>query len=369
MELPHNLEQAWLRQLHLEYESICRDYRLVLPFPVLALSDGIQTLGSWSQSTRCLRISRYLIQTHSWSVVVQVLKHEIAHQWAAELSGALGRPHDDEFLRCCERLGVLPPFRRARLAICDLEAAEALFTSRGRQDYRVGRIRKLLALSESSHIHEAEAAVAKAHQLMQKYQIEAGVALSDEPFCSVLIDRKKKRIGRYQHHICRILSDFFFVRCIILPLYDARRDEVFRVIELLGSRTNVAIGEYCYRFLENQLAILWRAYKSSGAAAGQKNSYFLGVLQGVYANLQANRGSRNGGGNSAQSQALLVTAGDRLDNYVAARYPRLVRRKGKGLVVDSESYSTGLVDGRKLRLSKGVTKTENSVRLLLENTD
>ncbi|MEQ9318206.1 MAG: DUF2786 domain-containing protein, partial [Polyangiaceae bacterium] len=53
--------------------------------PVMRLVDGAARLGAWDRHTRCIELSRSLVMGHSWGAVVEVLKHELAHQYAHEV--------------------------------------------------------------------------------------------------------------------------------------------------------------------------------------------------------------------------------------------------------------------------------------------
>jgi hypothetical protein len=44
-------------------------------------------LGRWIESTRTLEISRPLVLEQPWGIVVEVLKHEMAHQYVSEVLG------------------------------------------------------------------------------------------------------------------------------------------------------------------------------------------------------------------------------------------------------------------------------------------
>jgi predicted SprT family Zn-dependent metalloprotease len=354
------LERRWLHQLHIEYATICRDYRLTLASPIIELSDAARTLGSWCAVSRRLTISRELICNHSWAVVVQVLKHEVAHQLAHESACTAGRPHDEHFQRCCETLGVLPEFRRATLRWDRPEMWCDAFALNKESDHRVEKVRKILALSASTNSHEAAVAMGKAQLLITKYQLEGLEKGDQSEFRSVIIVQKRKRIPRYQHVICRILSDFFFVRCIVLPLYDAPQNEVFRVIELLGTRSNVAIADYCFRFLEGQLSWLWAKYRKekSETRGTNKNSYYLGVLEGFHQKII--QSARDRGTDEVRQEniaALLVVAERALEKYVDGRYPQLVRRKSGRLFLDKECYRQGIIDGEQLQFRHGLGTT------------
>ncbi len=152
----------------------------------------------------------------------------------------------------------------------------------------MAKVEKLLALSQSSNEHEAALAMQKANDLIEKYHIQELGFDQEYRYGFGIIDRKRKRIESYQRRICTILHDFFFVRVVLSSLYDPLCNDTYKTIELLGTKENVAIAEYCYHFLENRLASLWSLNRKrfKGTTRTEKNSYYLGLLRGFYQKLQ-----------------------------------------------------------------------------------
>lgn len=358
------MEKEWLRQLHIEFEDICQSYGIGLRSPIFEISGGRKELGSWCADSRRLRISRHLIVNYPWSVTLQVLKHEMAHQLCNEIFCETASPHGAPFARACELLGVLPEYRRSTIII-ETMVADLSGPASSQGQKCVDRVKKLLALAESSNEHEAGLAMQKANELITRYHLADLQTVTEHRYGSCIIDRKKKRIERYQNHICHILGEFFFVRSIILPLYDPQRDDTYRTIELLGTPENVAIAEYCYYFLENHLAMLWRNKKmaSAGQLRAKKNSYYLGILRGFYLKLEAQRAHVESGGESRAALGELVVAEDRrLKEHVGMRYPQLRKAYSKRATVNSQIYEEGIKAGKTLSFNHGVDSPDNAVR-------
>ena len=124
-------------------------FRGALRPPVLTLVDG-RRLGFWQRDTRTLALGRGLVADASWPVVVEVLKHEMAHQYVDEVLGITDEtPHGPAFRQVCERIGADP--RAAGRPAADEEPAA------------IRKVRKLLALAQSANRNEAEAAARAAH--------------------------------------------------------------------------------------------------------------------------------------------------------------------------------------------------------------
>ncbi len=196
----------------------------------------------------------------------------------------------------------------------------------------------------------------KANELIEKYNLSFFAAGESREFGYAIINRKRKRIESYQKHIVRILQDFFFVRVIMSSLYDPITDQRYKTIELLGAKENVAIGEYCYFFLENKLVSLWtfNRQKFKGNARTEKNSYYLGLLTGFYNKLADQQGKVMEKPADINTKALILTAETELDNYVSGRFPRLEKVSRRTAKIYKNTYNDGVATGKTITLAKGV---------------
>lgn len=350
----------WLAQLQLEYDEICLNYRILMQPPVFEITAGSRQLGSWRRDSRCIAVSRELIELQSWNVVLQVLKHEMAHQYCDEVEGSTSAAvHGEIFQRACERLGVLPEYRNPAVVTEDmLEAIKLQGDDKSRSARVFAKVEKLLALGGSSHIHEAELALEKARQLIEKYQLEALAGKVAGAYQVLVINTHKKQIATYRRYICRILKDFFGVRVVLSSTYDAKADTSYKTIELLGTSENVRVGEYCYYFLENQLECLWKVHRSRSKASGRtsKNSFYIGVVLGFYKKLEAGNSTADAtaGVKNKGYGELLVMEEQRLDRFLHMHFPRLRKTSSRRTAIDSRSYNEGIEAGRAMNFTKGL---------------
>ena len=362
------LQHLWLRQLQLEFEDVCMMYDLPLRSPVFEISDAKKELGAWCANTRTLRISRHLIINYSWSVTMQVLKHEMAHQLCSEKFRTEGAPHGEVFQQACELLGVLPEYRRSGTAVAEMveqAAGGSKISARGREC--IARVEKLLALSLSSNEHEAALAMQKANDLIEKYHIQELGIEQEYRYGFGVIDRKRKRIESYQRRICTILHDFFFVRVVLASLYDPLRSDTYKTIELLGTKENVTIAEYCYHFLENRLASLWslNRHRFKGSARTEKNSYYLGLLRGFYQKLQEQKNKKENICIDPQLGDLVVAEERRLEQFVGMRFPRLRKASKSGVKVYRGTYDEGVETGKTITFAEGLASKDKAFGGLL----
>src|SRR5437588_8774831 len=158
------LERAALHAILRTWEDLNGAlFRFQLRRPAVMLVDSNARLGLWHGGLRVIEIARSLLLDHGWGVLVEVLKHEMAHQYVDEI---LGQPddamHGAAFRRVCEERGI----------DASASGAPSLNDTSSADQHVLERIAKLLALAESSNEHEAQAAMSAAQRLMLKYNID-----------------------------------------------------------------------------------------------------------------------------------------------------------------------------------------------------
>ncbi|MEA2083640.1 MAG: DUF2786 domain-containing protein [Thermodesulfobacteriota bacterium] len=362
--------RMWVTQLYQEYDSIIWRHRIDLKKPVIELVNSKCSWGYWKNKPRTIGLSVTLIKKHSWDVVINVLKHEMAHQIVNEqFKGNEG--HGPIFQKACRLIGVPEEFSKATgdipHRIPDLHESERCSWN----NKTLEKVRKLMALAESRNEHEAFLAMKKVNELIKKYNLKRIEENTKADYVYKIINHKKKRIENYQRHICSILMDYYFVEIVFSELFDAKSGNIHKTIELFGTVENVIMAEYVYFFLLNRLEALWKSYKSSNNIPGSmKKSYRLGVLQGFREKLNTLNAKRHDRKNPAsdgnKSISALVCAGDSmLTNFISMRFPRLRKYSSRAARIDKCTYEAGIDDGKQLNLRKGIIRKDgNKGRLL-----
>lgn len=372
-----------------------------MPIPLLVIAEGKSRAGSWQAepSPGVLQVAAWLVREHSWDVVLEVLKHEMSHQLVDQIMDRRGEPpHGPVFQKACRRLGVHPQFRRAKSEIPRLlfGGAKELSSS----SPIVVKIEKLLALAGSANEYESTLAMTKAGDLMRRHNLErlaaklaagpAGECGGNRVGSAVGMDYdylviNTGRLRRLPHHryLAALLQSFFYVNTLSYSLYEPTQDRKLQVLELLGTRENLAVAEYVYHFLERLLPRLWRRYQQANHATGkEKNSYYIGVLNGFREKLQqqekvvsnrdltvARDAALAADTNPAAADSTcsgLVCAGDQgLQDFLNTRFPHIRKISGKGSRLYQATYRAGQADGRKIVIHKGIHHQEgNRGRLL-----
>ncbi len=354
----------WARQLLKEHSSICWQYGLKLSRPAIEITDISSCWGRWREAPATITIVTGLILNKPWNVVLNVLKHEMAHQLVSEeLAGKPG--HGKDFRKACRMLGLAAPFCKASGDLPETYAASA-----GIKMVETGRvlekIRKLLALGDSANEHESLLAIRKAGQLMEKHKLDERSALAAEGCTGVLINLKRKRLESYHRAICSILQEHFQVEIVIMPLYNASKLTTYKNIDIMGRSENVEVAEYVFNFLLDRLSILWQERKRSDRCRHRtgRNSYWLGVLNGFREALQQepppNKVAGKPTDQTGKRANLTVTGRDHLlRSFVKERHPKLRGGRNRKIRVDNTIFAAGVQAGRLLKLRQGIKEKKN----------
>lgn len=360
------LRRAWTLQCYKEHENICWKCRIDISTPVIEIVEAKSYWGYWHHNlgSGTIKLSLNLINEHSWDVVINILKHEMAHQIVTELfDGKNG--HGELFQRACQLIGVPDEFCGAHgdlpRIIEDLKEEE--INSENRKILK--KVKKLLSLAQSKNEHEATLAMQKVNDLIKKYNIERVALNKRSKYVYKIINHKKKRIENYQRNICSILMNYFFVEIVYSYLYDAQSNETYRTIEILGTIENVLMAEYVYFFLLNQLNFLWSDHQlKTGISNREKRSYWLGVIEGFREKLKQMEEKQhildiNNNDSRQETTGALICAEDKmLSNFKNIRFPRLYKYRSKAVSIYCETYKYGVNDGRHLTLHKGLTQKD-----------
>lgn len=343
--LSAELEAAALREIARAWHNLNGNaFRFALKPPLFELRDGEQRLGHWSLAYRTIALSRRLVFGEPWGSVLEVLKHEMAHQYAHEVLRATDEvAHGPAFRSVCERMGV-------DAAASGMPApGEAPGGVENEQSRVLRRVAHLLALAESSNQHEAEAAMKAARRLMLRHNLDAASAGREGGHYAFRhLGRPTGRIQEHERVLAAILAEHFFVEAIWVPAYRAAEGKRGSVLEVCGSDTNLELAAYVYDFVLRSAEACWREHKRERklGSNAERGAFLAGLTRGFDEKLRE--------GERANANEGLVWVGDpHLGSYFRRRHPyvRHVRYQGKG---PSEAFSEGRERGRKLVLHRPV---------------
>jgi hypothetical protein len=340
-KLGAELEAALVRELMTAYQTLnYSHFRRKLKPAAIELSDAVSRLGRWVSDARAIEISRPLVLQHPWAIVIEVLKHEMAHQYVYEVLGVADEAaHGPAFREVCERLGIDATASGMPAAAAGAGPDEA-------EQRILERISRLLALAESSNVHEAQAAMGAAQRLMLKYNLDVARARAAREYRFRHLGTPSGRVGESERIVGGILAKHFFVEAIWVPVYlplDGKRGSV---LEICGTHANLEMGAYVHAFLHHTAEHLWLDHKRTHRVQGNKErrTYLAGVMLGFLEKLNAERKA------SAEQGLVWVQDAD-LDGYYRRRHPHVqhVRHAGNQRTA---AHAHGREAGRRIVLHR-----------------
>ena len=361
--MQHDLERRILYGLAQEWELalwvLPARQRALLKKPFFSLRDLKATWGSWSGVRREICLNRQLPLYHSWDSVREVLLHEMAHQFAEEVMGAHAESaHGPGFKEACKLLRANPrasgngsPLDK-RLAGPDGDAADPV----------IRRARKLMALAQSRNTFEAEAAMAKCHALLSKYQRRWMGEDREAPYVSAFVGRPALRHPKEDYILARLIQEFYFIQGIWVPAFVLAKNKTGRVLEISGRAENVRMARYVFDFVKNHIQVQWTVYKKERKLKGRLRAAFAaGLVKGFHDKLTRQKRPVRG----HAPMALIPHDDPLLRKYMAYRYPRVRRTMKPGAYRDERVWNDGKVLGENLILAKGIEEKAKTVSALL----
>jgi len=352
----HGLASEWETALWVLDPSHARLMRK----PMFSLGDMKNGWGYWSNNRREIRISRNLVFHYSWDDVREVLLHEMAHQFADEvLSACDEKSHGPAFQKACELLRANPKASGQYSPLSQRIKGETV----NAKDRMMLRVKKLMALAESQNRHEAEAAMAKVHELVAKYNLELMERKKDRSFLSVFLGKPALRHPREDYYLGSLLQDFYFVQGMWVSAYVLEKGKMGRVLEITGTARNINLAGYVHDFVRHFVDSQWNQYNRDRRLNRLRRTDFaVGIMEGFRSKLAGKRIREQ---KQQPGRMLLNIEDPLLSGHMAYRYPRTVRFRPRVSSEDRRVVNDGMEIGRKLVISKGITETAKGKRLLI----
>ena len=347
------LERRILHGLICEWESalliLKPAQRQRIRRPLFAIRDLKAQWGNWSAHNREICLSRQLVHHYSWDSIRDVLLHEMAHQIAQEIFGAPAETaHGPAFKQACQMLRINHYASADYTPLRDRLRQDASYQN----DKRLLRIKKLLALAESKNLFEAEAAMAKAHELIAKYNLELNQQNGDRQFISVFIGSPALRHHREDYHLANLLLDFYMIRGIWVMAYVIAKGKMGRVLEISGTLQNVKIAEYVHDFIRRFIDAQWLKYNHQKELnRHRKTDFSVGIIEGFRDKLQSNTTADR---EKKEIYAIIKTGDPLLKRYFNFKYPHTASVKTSASRQDVGVLRDGKKIGKKLVIAKGI---------------
>ena len=353
----------------LQYEWDCIIYRLPhslqqrIKRPVIALNAELSCWGRWQKAPRRLiELKTELLLSHPWYAVLEVFRHEIAHQIVDEGFPDLQEPpHGPKFRKVCFKLGTNPA---ASGNYPPLD--ERIFSDEedglSEESKLVVKVRKLLALSQSANEHEAEQALLKARELTEKYELSIDETQSTEEFYAVSIGKPVSRRDIIQVIISNILQDFYQVLVIWTNVPNLHTGKSQKVLMLHGTKSNLKIAAYAYDCIMRQIDQAWDRLlgtdpppKKTGYTG--KRDFSIGLLDGFRKALEKHQPE-------PEVQALVLQRRIPLENFFYRLYPSIRKSSSREVHCDKTLVEAGEKVGRTIVLHPGLERESNQPKQL-----
>lgn len=341
-ELNVELESLALRAVREEHRHL--NYRLFgdqLACPRFTTGNGVTRLGQWDAGSKTLEISKVLLLEYDWGTLLEVLKHEMAHQYVDEVLGIdTQAAHGPAFRHVCKERSI---DSRANGLPAEGDSPDSV------QSGALRKIGGLLSLAASANENEAQAAMNAAQRLMLRYNLEsAGEAMSEEQLCFRQLGSPTGRVFEPARILALILGEHFFVEGIWVPVWRVSVGKRGHVLEICGKQSNVEIAEYAFDFLNRTSERLWAEHKVSAQIRSNRErlSFTAGVMSGFHDKLNRQRKHHEGQG--------LVWLGDpTVAAYFKQRHPR-ARYTRTSSSQNAPAHAAGKAAGSKIVIHRAV---------------
>ncbi len=346
-------ESAVTRELLKEWKGYNQTYfKGVMRAPTIELSATEGRLGRWNGRVRAIEISRQMVLDRPWGVVLEVLKHEMAHQYVSEILRETDETaHGPSFQRVCARLGIDATATGLPGAVKDKGAHEG-------EQRILQRIARLLALAQSSNVHEAEAAMNEAQRLMLKYNLEVAPQSGAKDYGVRHLGTPSGRINESQRLVAMILGTHFFVEVIWVKSYMPQEDLHGSVLEVCGTHANLELAEYVHAFLLQTAERLWLEYQRKNRIRSNRDrrTFMAGVMRGFDEKLHAqSRVNR--------VEGLVWVKDADLSSFYRRRHPHIRHTRHQGNE-RTEAHDQGREAGRNIVLHRPVQEARTGGGLL-----
>jgi Protein of unknown function (DUF2786)/SprT-like family len=363
--LQEDLERRIVHGIACEWENalwvLSSHDRQQMKQPLFGLGTTKSRLGFWSGLKNEITISRTFALNYPWDDVRDVLYHEMAHQYTDQvLKSSDKTPHGPDFLLACHRLRANPKASGRYQPLHDQIHHRTI----SNQDRILMRVKKLMSLAKSTNRHEAEAAMAKAHALMRKYNIDLMNKSSHRNFVSMFIGVPALRHHREEYHLANLLQNYYFIQGLWVSSYVLPKGKMGRVFEVSGIPENVKIASYVYDFVKNTIDMHWRRYNQKKTLNRyRKTDFAVGVVEGFCNKLESQKPAPL---HRDKTTALVTLEDPMLAAYMSHKYPRTKTFQRSASSQDDQVLKHGYDIGKDLVISKGIESKKNSQRRFIE---
>lgn len=312
-------------------------------------------LGQFDPHTYQIAINRKLMMFAKDVVINNVLRHEIAHLLTYLKFGPSVEAHGTEFKEVCRNTNW---GKDVFSAYANLDLENKKFEGDIKSEKVVSKIKKLLALAQSSNEHEADMATRKANQLLLKHNLSTiDITEEDKEVCLKRTLSTKRNNAKFQA-IYEILTTFF-----VQPVFSHGKGMVY--LEIIGDRVSVELADYVANFLDKEMEALWKKEQVKNPTlkgSAKKNSFMRGLGNGYVEKIKSDQ-------NQEYSEKSLIVLKKDLKEKVNTVYSKLSQSKTKSSSHCKETAKLGNQAGKSLSINPGLKSGGKKILSLIFNKD
>jgi len=155
---------------------------------------------------------------------------------------------------------------------------------------------------------------------MLRHNLDAADAAAERTFEVRHVGDPSRRGTQVEAAVVGLLTEFFFVRALRLPVYLPRARKRGHVYELCGTRGNLDLAVYVHDFLLRTASRLWTERRADPRVRRRDRlAYQTGVIRGFHDKLRADRRSLAGTGLVCRPDAALTDFFDRRNPRTRSR--------------------------------------------------
>lgn len=307
----------------------------------------IKELGLYQVGSPYIMLSNRLLESDiSMEFVNSILLHETSHYICINHFGV--SDHGQLFKKVAQEIGAPVEFTKTSVSLkIGLDTSSQL-----------SKIKKLLALSESSNKNESRAALSKARKLMIDMNIQSFI---DREFIYSSVLYEAKRFSARHKVLFMLTRDISGVFGInnFSSLNNRREQRIF------GTKNQVEIALYIYDYLSYTLNKEYKEFKATDAAYGRTlESFYYGVYEEMYKKFSDNNSEEA----TKQEKSIILISADnekKALSYFFNKNAKFTKGHGSKININPTAYDHGKQVGVRTNIRNGIKKNKTNKKLFL----
>lgn len=301
-------------------------------------------LGSYHAKDNTIQLSEKLL-TKKQEFIDQVLLHELAHHFQRCKYGDQGHSHGAGFKEMCGYLGIKAEANQSEVEY-DTESV-----SSQKEDKILRQVEKLFALGDSPNEEEARSAIAKANELLQKYNLEfVGKDTDTIVQKTVYSGKTKASIISAISHLCQELFN-------VHPVWGRFGNPIS--LEFNGTEENVEVASYVFEFVEREVERFYKRARKEHGLKGRtaKINYIEALLSEYVKNAKATNEKPEAEMTVEEKdfkQSLVKSSREEYRRVNKVVYENRLRSTYSSRRSDPNARSAGRNDSSRFSINKGV---------------